>query len=138
MKSRYPIKEKILAHMPIFRIGMFNIMMKFKEQAMPRWKKFGPALQFTALILLVDDISDLYKKPVLHFEAGNRYTYDRATQTIMYDCNHPSIVSFLHELGHHLFGPSELKACRFSVWLLILFLPNVYNKLHWDGHMLKK
>lgn len=69
-------------------------------------------------------------------DAGE-YAYRPSDQTIMLDHNRPSIISALHELGHHLYGDSELQACRFSVWLFKEAFPKSYAKLRWEGHMLK-
>lgn len=49
-----------------------------------------------------------------------------------------SIITVLHELGHHFYGESELQACRFSVWLFRAAFPNAYAKLEWEGHTLKR
>lgn len=57
---------------------------------------------------------------------------------ITLDIRNPSIISTLHELGHVLYGTSELEACRFSVWLFRAAFPRAYDKLVWEGHMLKR
>jgi len=49
-----------------------------------------------------------------------------------------SLLTLLHELGHHFYGDSELLACRFSVWLFREAFPKSYAKLEWDGHVLKR
>lgn len=49
-----------------------------------------------------------------------------------------SLITLLHELGHHFYGESELQACRFSVWLFREAFPKSYAKLEWDGHVLKR
>ena len=50
--------------------------------------------------------------------------------------SNPSIISFLHELGHYLFGPSELKTCRFSVGMFKTYFKDEMKNLKWEGHML--
>lgn len=65
------------------------------------------------------------------------YTYNPSNKTIYLDHHHPSVISTLHELGHHLYGESELLACRFSVWLFKEGFPRDYAKLKWNGHMLE-
>lgn len=69
---------------------------------------------------------------------GETYCYHPASQTIYLDKTHASVISALHELGHHAYGPSELKACRFSVWLFKTIFPEFYEKLTWVGHLLVK
>ncbi len=49
----------------------------------------------------------------------------------------PSIISALHELGHALYGPSELHACVFSIGIFMKCFPHAYAKLEWNGHMLQ-
>lgn len=49
-----------------------------------------------------------------------------------------SLITLLHELGHHFYGESELLACRFSVWLFREAFPKSYAKLEWEGHTLKR
>jgi hypothetical protein len=50
----------------------------------------------------------------------------------------PSIITTLHEISHFINGSSELKACRFSVWLFRDSFPLAYKKLRWEGHKLVK
>lgn len=49
-----------------------------------------------------------------------------------------SIITALHETAHAMYGPSELKACSWSIKLFKTMFPEEYEKLHWEGHMLKK
>ena len=69
---------------------------------------------------------------------GDYYCYNPRTRTIFFDKNHASIISALHELGHHLFGPNELEACRWSIQLYAKIFPKEFSKLKWNGHMLIK
>lgn len=60
--------------------------------------------------------------------------YDNKTKTIhLYDT---SIITALHELGHHLYGKSELLACAYSVHLFKLVFPKAFKKLRWKNHTL--
>lgn len=63
--------------------------------------------------------------------------YQGATQTIFINKT-LSIISALHELGHHLHGSSELLACSLSVHLFKAAFPKAFAKLEWKGHMLIK
>ena len=69
---------------------------------------------------------------------GNQYCYDPINRRITLDYHNPSILSTLHEIGHCLYGESELKACKFSVWLFKDVFPKAFQKLKWDDHMLKQ
>ena len=66
------------------------------------------------------------------------YFYDSKNKTIHIDIHKISIISGLHELAHHLYGKSELKACRWSVWLFKICFPQQYKKLKWSNHLLVK
>ena len=48
-----------------------------------------------------------------------------------------SVVSYLHEVGHFLFGRSEHQACRWSINLFRRVFPKTFARCHWDGHMLR-
>jgi hypothetical protein len=52
--------------------------------------------------------------------------------------NNCSIISALHELGHAIYGRSELKACSWSTKLFQYSFPIAFNKLTWKGHQLVK
>lgn len=69
---------------------------------------------------------------------GTKYSYDTVGKVVFLDKDHASVISALHELGHHLYGNSELEACRFSVWLFKTIFPEFYKKLSWVGHLLVK
>lgn len=49
-----------------------------------------------------------------------------------------SIITALHELGHHIFGSNELKACVFSISLFKIVFPKAYTRLKWNNHILTK
>jgi len=49
-----------------------------------------------------------------------------------------SIITALHETAHALYGADETIACSWSTKLFKEIFPEEYNKLHWEGHMLKK
>jgi len=46
-----------------------------------------------------------------------------------------SVVTFLHEWAHKMFGPSEFKACEFSLALFRKCFPNSWGRLRFEGHM---
>jgi hypothetical protein len=48
-----------------------------------------------------------------------------------------SFLTFAHEWGHRLFGPSESQACRWSLNLFRKVWPRTFTRFRWDGHMLR-
>jgi hypothetical protein len=143
--NRYPTREEILSadvkHKP-------EVLRAVKLWKRHRWI---PALKLEdaeerrcektrAIAALLAALSNYYDKPVnlvVATAASTSSFYRPATRTIHLHGS-PSIITALHELGHHLFGRSELKACRWSVHLFIKIFPKAYEKLEWDGHMLKR
>ena len=76
------------------------------------------------------------REPVV--KLGTSYGYDLVGMVLFLNKNRASLVSALHELGHHFYGASELKACRFSIWLFKAVFPEFYEKLSWKKHLLVK
>ena len=66
------------------------------------------------------------------------WAYSPSENKIYAKSDSPSIISALHELGHFLYGRSELKACAFSVGMFKTCFPNSYAKLKWERHLLVK
>lgn len=62
--------------------------------------------------------------------------YSKKYDTII--LNNSSIISALHELGHAIYGSSELKACSWSTKLFQESFPITFKKLKWRGHLLIK
>lgn len=126
----YPTKEKILAkpwQHP-----------KSVIAAVKRWKKRSyPKPDRTALRLLIATICRQYRKKtpaVIFFRGLSSSYYQPHRKRIILKNN--SVITVLHELAHHLYGPSEFTACRWSVWLFKKIFPEIYSKLTWKGHML--
>jgi len=129
----YPTKEEILEKEQKFKPETIEII--------KTWKKieWNAEKSFESLKALAKVLASIYEKPVRVEFVSNYPTccYQPATQTIIIN-NSTSIISLLHEFAHHLYGPSELKACRWSVWLFKKTFPKSYAKLKWQGHMLIK
>ncbi|MCY2953597.1 MAG: hypothetical protein NTU53_16700 [Planctomycetota bacterium] len=49
-----------------------------------------------------------------------------------------SIISFLHEWGHRLYGASEFTACKFSLQLFRRCFPRSFARLRFEGHRARK
>lgn len=140
--QNYPTKEEILVEEIIFDKDTLQAMKLFKS----RWvqaKKEVKTIEVSAsrkkklLKALVKEISKINKTKVKITFKHNVCNYNYKTKIININ-ESLSIISTLHELGHHLFGESELTACRWSVWLFKKTFPISYKKLRWDGHILKK
>jgi hypothetical protein len=65
---------------------------------------------------------------------SGRSSYCPATKTITLNGRY-SIVTFLHETAHHLFGPSEYTACAWSLALFKRVFPVSFSHLKWVDHM---
>jgi len=61
-------------------------------------------------------------------------SYNHNLETIY--LNNTSIITALHELGHHFYGKDELLTCAYSVHLFKLVFPKAFKKLRWEGHRL--
>jgi hypothetical protein len=131
----YPTKEKIMApHTPQFTAEDIETVKNWKKLYFKGWSKLDLGVKITALKHLIHLLS-----PNVYTVSGETYCYIPNHQPlIMLDTENPSILSTLHEIGHARYGSSELKACRFSVWLFKICFPRSFEQLSWDGHMLKK
>lgn len=79
--------------------------------------------------------------PILVFETDDAVgsgasSYSPATDTIAV-CGRLSVVTFLHEWGHRLFGRSERKAVSWSINLFRRCFPKSFAHCGHDGHMLR-
>jgi hypothetical protein len=130
----YPTKEKIMEKEVKFKP---EVIMAIKD-----WKKTDWTINKTdnthlSLYRLLSKLAIIYDKQDLCITNQPVFShYNIKTHTINLENN--SIVTALHEFAHHIFGPSELQACRWSIWLFKKTFPNSFQKLKWDGHMIKK
>lgn len=129
----YPTRAQILARPVTFRRSTRTLLRTWKREFRGR-RRTNQAIE-----QLLVDLARLYRTPVTVRFTDTRIPspfYNSETQTIVLDGTRPSVVSSLHEFAHHLFGPSELTACRWSVWLFRRTFPRTYRRLAWNGHML--
>ena len=136
----YPTKEEILAEPTKHKREIIKLTKAWKKEVWNEARQSNPSDKFEALKNLLDAIAFAYNKPVtIEFVPDTPIGchYKPTDHTIVIDA-HVSIISALHELAHHLFGDSELKACRWSVWLFKKVFPRAYAKLVWNQHMLIK
>lgn len=135
--SRYPTKEEILEEWTGEGLLPFLILKDWKRKFWKGWGKKTEAGKNVALDVLLDDLCNIRTgRPNWDFRNGPP-CFDPVSSTIHLDINNPSVLSTLHEFGHWLYGPSELKSCRFSVHLFKDVFPKDYARLRWEGHMLK-
>lgn len=142
MQPVYPTREEILAYRPIPPPQLTKLFRAWKRDIwLPYGRKSSNPAKYLLISSLVNRIAvEIYNKPVEvmyipTFPLGTCYQIEQK-RIILTDP--PSILSALHELGHHLYGESELDACRFSVHLFKEEFPKSFAKLTWKGHQLVK
>lgn len=123
----YPTPEQILNPPIRFRPDTINLLLNWNYRHQPREED---------IIELIDGLCDLYGRPCagVTFQGPSRHVISE--QRIYLD--KPSVVTALHELAHHLFGPSERRACRWSVQLYKTAWPLKFKQLSFRGHLLVK
>jgi len=132
----YPTKEEILAgETPTYLPEIVGGTKNFKKL----WRNLegNNEARYELLCNLLEGINQILGGEGMCITKGQSYCYRTDIKTI-YIAEPLSVISALHELGHHLKGRSELEACRFSVHLFKQCFPNAYEKLVWNGHMLKR
>jgi hypothetical protein len=137
--ATYPTKKEIMEKEQKFKPEVIKIVKNWQKVC---WKIITPRTpenKFHALSILINDLSELYNKPVCveYRPSLHSCCYVPNIKTV-YINDSASIISLLHEFAHHVFGHSETKACKWSVWLFKKTFPLSFNKLKWKGHMLVK
>lgn len=129
--TAYPTMEEIMAEEMSLDGKTVEILLQWKRDCWKDWNNQTQFEQWVNLLILIQRLA----YPIF-FEKGKKYSYNDTTKTLTIDKDHPSLISTLHEIGHHLYGPSELLACRFSVQLFKAVFPGSFKKLKVDGHRL--
>lgn len=139
MPTRYPTSQEIMEKPVKYKQNTINTIKGWKTTDFIGWKQKNTQDKLQALYRLLTSLSIVYNKP-LCVTNGYEYHYSPLPRTIMLDANNPSIISTLHEFGHHILGHSESKACRWSVWLFKKVFPRSFAKLQFipNSHMLCK
>lgn len=132
MPTKYPTAEQIMKNPVDFRVSTLTAIQQWKKDCMKGWKNQDEGTKFIHLAVLVKILSDIYEKPLNGFTAGRKYCYIPEKKIIIYDADHPSIVSTLHEFAHHLFGASEFKSCQWSIWLFKTCFPKTWEGLEFN------
>jgi len=138
-KSSYPSKEEILDNLPPIKKETLKIVKNWKIRNWKIAKEQSEEQRFFALMTLIKTIANSYNKPVIVNYRPNidSCCYQVFKKTIFLNKT-LSILSSLHELGHHLYGASEFKACAWSVAIFKQTFSKAYDKLEWKEHMLVK
>lgn len=144
MTTKYPTKKEIFQFAKTLKINPIIIKntIKWKKKFIIQWNKTTPNKKTHHLTELIYDIIipllQTYKTTLPSTKIHYRYKYNQSTETIYLDKKNPSIISTLHELAHHLYGPDELMACTWSTQLFKQCFPSFYKKLTWEKHLLIK
>lgn len=135
-KTPYPSKDEILQHPQIISIQDIRSLKKWKYRYYTNlWNK----LTLKEKTFILYNLIEYLRFPELtHYLESHEYASNLKTQTIFFKKDAPSIISTLHEIGHLLYGESELKACAYSFQLFNAIFPKEIAKLTWQGHMLVK
>lgn len=145
----YPTKEQILASDPTrhFELEVLKGWKRGSWMTALKASRQDESQAFRLKAMALSNLSAMFcsvlnvERPDLNF--GDRAkekphpTYDASTKTIDMDGS-TSIISFLHELAHHLYEADELLACQWSVHLFMKAFPKAYAKLEWNGHRLMR
>jgi len=136
----YPTKEQILRKDPSVKQIILDVVLSWEINQTQDWSKISNEEKLERLKYLIVNITMVghQNQPWPNIIIGDAYYYMPTTMKICLDRNKPSIISTLHELGHHLYGPSELRACRWSIYLFRTCFPKMYKKLKWSNHLLIK
>jgi len=104
------------------------------------WKGVGKDDRMGYIKRLISDLNAEGRGTQYRWTNGSEYSYlhthEGNAPVISVDAGNPSIISALHELGHHLFGSDELDACRYAIGLFKAGFPRAFEKLQWKGHLL--
>jgi len=139
----YPTKQQILKSQPRCseeewkEIKRRIMVWKRTYYSYNQWKVASAQSRMLIICVLIKLIQEVTNNKARINPFNDVYSYNPREEIINLVLEKPSIISSLHELGHALYGPSELDACVFSVHLFKYCFPADYNKLIWEGHMLK-
>lgn len=138
-KPEYPTKEEILTELYEPKQAEYQAVRKWKAEFFNKtWNKLENQERHIILAELIGAVCQSRgEKEFPQYDGnGEEWTYSPDEKKIRGNKDKPSIVSTLHELGHHFYGNSEKIACRYSIGLFKTCFPLTYEKLEWQGHML--
>lgn len=134
---KYPTKKEILENLNNFEnnIKDIEIIKNWKENNYTGWKNLSGIEKRTRITDLIKRLASLHKRKVNIIWDQVSY-YMPSKLTISLEKDKPSILTALHEFGHHIYGESELTACSYSICMYIKVFPEIYEKMTWQNHLL--
>lgn len=137
-KPQYPTKEEILAELYEPKQKEYDTVKKWKATFFNKtWSKLNNAERHKTLTELIFAVCQSREENWPKYDPnGEEWSYAPLTKIITGNKDNPSIISTLHELGHHFYGNSEKTACRYAIGIFKMCFPLAYEKLEWSGHML--
>jgi hypothetical protein len=150
--TKYPNFKEILRKKNKFSKKEIATIIVWKSIWFKNWKRKSKKQQIQGLRELILNFCEALELSNPDIIEGTEYYYQAEEcidgdgnqdvewidPIISIDKKHPSIISTLHEIEHHINGDSELKACRWSTQLFKNYFTKDYNNLKWKGHMLVK
>jgi len=133
----YPTPDQIIANKIPIEPEIITMTKNWKEYTWKNAKINTQHKPFALQSLCLMIIAYKKTKGKVKYISEAEYSYNPTTQTIILNKQN-SIISTLHELAHHLYGPNEYNACRWSIQLFKLTFPRAYSLLKFRGHMLVK
>jgi hypothetical protein len=128
MIINYPTKHTILSSPVTFRKGAIRILQT--------WYKANKKHTYNQNKQLLHNLAKFYKTSISVFNTPTKNGDCYIPKQKMICLSGDSLITALHEFAHHLYGPSETTACRWSIWLFKKAFPESYNKLTFKRHML--
>lgn len=150
LTKKYPTKEEVLANLYTpsteetkeierWKQAWYKRSPNYQQLTKPGWRNQPEWIKWQALADLITIICTTKEVTAPGFEHDNSeigWRYNQTTQTIIGLRGRPSIISCLHELGHHIYGPDETQACQFSIGIFKTCFPKGFSNLKWEGHKL--
>lgn len=134
-QNNYPSSHDIETLMELISIDE-NIVMQMASWKHQRWKLAKTTIEKEQAIReLLYTIAELSNSPFerIVIDAESHSHYDPVDEVIHLKSD--SIITALHELGHHLFGGQEIITCAWSNKLFRRVFPEEDAKLVWEGHL---
>ena len=133
MQSVYPTREEILAYRPNAPPQLIELVRTWKADTwIPNGRTKSNVSKYLAISSLIQRIAlDIYNNPVTVEYIPNRAEgpsyFPERRHIVLTDPI--SILSGLHEIGHHIYGQSELDACEGADVLVVMTPWQQFGKL---------
>lgn len=130
--NEYPTPEQILQPMT-FKPATLRAVRELRREH--PWRARGEE-RLEMYRRCAAKLSEAYGIEPPRIVAGRVSGYNRESRTIRLESTKLSVLSFLHEFAHCVYGSSELIACRWSVNLFKKVWPRSFERCHFEGHLL--